>query len=218
MSKFSGGLLKHLITNRMSCSSNQYIVGRRFVWISLVWVVVWFNDCTCCFDVSTVKRVFQVNLLVSYSSLYEVGEGVARLSIFSLGYLTVRSSSTQSSSKMGLPLAENGIFPSFTAPEVGVTPQICALCADLTPRASRSIVGTPVSWIRHCDSIRTICIIETKKHLQCETLLGLARESTKKRRNKKFGECITTIRYNVIHMYCFWKLMLWCFLANPFTL
>ncbi len=61
-------------------------------------------------------------------------------------------------------------------------------------------------------------IIETKKHLQCETLLGLARESTKKRRNKKFGECITTIRYNVIHMYCFWKLMLWCFLANPFTL
>ncbi len=32
--------------------------------------------------------------------------------------MTVRSSSTQS--KMGLP-AENGIFPSFTAPEVGVT-------------------------------------------------------------------------------------------------
>ncbi len=24
-------------------------------------IVVWFNDCTCCFDVSTVKRVFQVN-------------------------------------------------------------------------------------------------------------------------------------------------------------
>ena len=33
--------------------------------------------------------------------------------------------------------------------------------------------------------------------MQCETLLGLARESTKKRRNEKFGECITTIRYNV---------------------
>ena len=39
-----------------------------------------------------------------------------------------------------------------------------------------------------------VCWIELKKHLQCETLLGLARESTKKRRNKKFGECITTIR------------------------
>ncbi len=36
--------------------------------------------------------------------------------------------------------------------------------------------------------------------MQCETLLGLARESTKKRRNKKVGECITTIRYNVIHV------------------
>ncbi len=41
--------------------------------------------------------------------------------------------------------------------------------------------------------------IELKKHLQCETLLGLVRESTKKRRNKKFGECITTIRYNVMN-------------------
>ncbi len=29
----------------------------------------------------------------------------------------------------------------------------------------------------------------------------IGQESTKKRRNKKFGECITTIRYNVIHMY-----------------
>ncbi len=25
-------------------------------------IVVWFNDCTCCFDVSTARRVFQVNL------------------------------------------------------------------------------------------------------------------------------------------------------------
>ncbi len=46
--------------------------------------------------------------------------------------------------------------------------------------------------------LKCMCVlvrwIELKKHLQCETLLGLARESTKKRRNKKFGECITTIR------------------------
>ena len=32
-------------------------------------------------------------------------------------------------------------------------------------------------------------------------ILGLDRKSTKKRRNKKFGECLTTIRYNVIHMH-----------------
>ncbi len=38
-------------------------------------------------------------------------------------------SSTQS--KMGLPLAENGIFPSFTAPEVGVTPNFARTCSTL---------------------------------------------------------------------------------------
>ncbi len=32
-------------------------------------------------------------------------------------------------SKMGLPLAENGIFPSLTSPEVGVTPKNFALRA-----------------------------------------------------------------------------------------
>ncbi len=40
-----------------------------------------------------------------------------------------------------------------------------------------------------------------KNILQCETLLGLDRKSTKKYRNKKFGECIPTIRYNVMNMY-----------------
>ncbi len=39
-----------------------------------------------------------------------------------------------------------------------------------------------------------------KKHLQWETLLGLARESTKKRRNKKFSECVSTIHF-VMNMY-----------------
>ncbi len=29
----------------------------------------------------------------------------------------------------------------------------------------------------------------------------IARKSAKKRRNKKFGECITPIRYNVMNMY-----------------
>ncbi len=48
--------------------------------------------------------------------------------------------------------------------------------------------------------------------MQCETLLGLARESTKKRRNKKIG-------YNVIDMTCtVFVNNAWCFLANPFTL
>ncbi len=42
-----------------------------------------------------------------------------------------------------------------------------------------------------------------EKHLQCEKLLGLAGGNTKKRGNKKFGESITPIRYNVIHMYIF---------------
>ncbi len=31
---------------------------------------------------------------------------------------------------MGLPLAENGIFPSFTAPEVGVTPNFSRFALD----------------------------------------------------------------------------------------
>ena len=43
------------------------------------------------------------------------------------------------------------------------------------------------------------CRIE--KHLQCEKLLELARGNTKKHGNKKSGECITPIRYNVLHMY-----------------
>ena len=32
-------------------------------------------------------------------------------------------------------------------------------------------------------------------------MLGLAGGNTKKRGNKKSGECITPIRYNVLHMY-----------------
>ncbi len=45
---------------------------------------------------------------------------------------------------MGLSLAENGIFPSFTAPEVGVTPNFARFALDsLEP-------PFPVSWIRHC--------------------------------------------------------------------
>ncbi len=43
--------------------------------------------------------------------------------------------------------------------------------------------------------------LNLKNILQCETLLGLDRKSTKKRRNKKFGECIPTIRCNVMNMY-----------------
>ncbi len=42
-----------------------------------------------------------------------------------------------------------------------------------------------------------------EKHLQCEKLLGLAGGNTKKRGNKKFGESITPIRYNVMNMYIF---------------
>ncbi len=43
--------------------------------------------------------------------------------------------------------------------------------------------------------------IRIEKNIQCEKLLGLARGNTKKRGNKKSGECITPIRYNVLHMY-----------------
>ncbi len=53
---------------------------------------------------------------------------------------------------------------------------------------------------------RLLATINMRLQLQCETLLGLPRESTKKGRNKKFGECITTISYNVIHMYGFLKI------------
>ncbi len=47
----------------------------------------------------------------------------------------------------------------------------------------------------------TLIVIWIEKHLQCEKLLGLAGGNTKKRGNKKSGESITPIRYNVIHMY-----------------
>ncbi len=43
--------------------------------------------------------------------------------------------------------------------------------------------------------------IRIEKHLQCEKLLGLAGGNTKKRGNKKSGESITPIRYNVMNMY-----------------
>ena len=43
----------------------------------------------------------------------------------------------------------------------------------------------------------------TTKHLQCEKLLGLAEGNTKKCRNKKSGESITPICYNVTHTYTF---------------
>ncbi len=45
--------------------------------------------------------------------------------------------------------------------------------------------------------------IRIEKYLQCEKLLGLAEGNIKKRGNKKSGENITPIRYNVIHMYIF---------------
>ncbi len=38
---------------------------------------------------------------------------------------------------------------------------------------------------------------------QCEKLLGLAGGNTKKHRNKKAGESITLIRYNVMNMYSY---------------
>ncbi len=43
--------------------------------------------------------------------------------------------------------------------------------------------------------------IRIEKHLQCEKLLGLAGGNTKKRGNKKSGESITPIRYNIMNMY-----------------
>ncbi len=54
--------------------------------------------------------------------------------------------------------------------------------------------------------------------MQCEMFLGLDSESTKKSKNKKFSECISTIHYNVIHMYILFTLKFLRFLANPFTL
>ncbi len=53
------------------------------------------------------------------------------------------------------------------------------------------------------NAVMTCIYIRIEKHLQCEKLLGLAGGNTKKRGNKKFGESITPIRYNVIHMYIF---------------
>ncbi len=61
----------------------------------------------------------------------------------------------------------------------------------------------------HCSLVRrkivhgVIDTIRIEKHLQYEKLLGLAGGNTKKHGNKKSGESITPIRYNVIHMYIF---------------
>ncbi len=52
-------------------------------------------------------------------------------------------------------------------------------------------------------------LIRIEKHLQSKKLLGLAGGNTKKRENKKSGESITPIRYNVIHMYIFAR----CFIS-----
>ncbi len=58
--------------------------------------------------------------------------------------------------------------------------------------------------------------IRIEKHLQCEKLLGLAGGNTKKRGNKKFGESITPIRYNVIHMYIFARRFSLIYFASRF--
>ncbi len=47
-------------------------------------------------------------------------------------------------------------------------------------------------------STRSVGSIRIEKHLQCEKLIGLAGGNTKKRGNKKSGESITPIRYNVM--------------------
>ncbi len=46
---------------------------------------------------------------------------------------------------MELPLAENGIFPSFIAPKVGVTPK-CSFRAGLTAHASLDTLAPPFSF------------------------------------------------------------------------
>ncbi len=58
--------------------------------------------------------------------------------------MTVRSSSTQS--KMGLPLAEIGIFPSFTAPEVGVTPTFARFALDSLKPPFPVFFGSALHW------------------------------------------------------------------------
>ncbi len=63
---------------------------------------------------------------------------------------------------------------------------------------------------RSYTTIKIVCLpciytIRIEKHLQCEKLLGLAGENTKKHGNKKSGESRTPIRYNVIHVYIFVK-------------
>ncbi len=57
-------------------------------------------------------------------------------------------------------------------------------------------------------------------YFQCEKLLGLAGGEHQKRGNKKSGESITPIRYNVIHMYVHvvFHAIWWFYKANPSNL
>ena len=49
----------------------------------------------------------------------------------------------------------------------------------------------------------------------CNVNVARIARKRKARRNKKFGECITPIRYNFIHMYIFFFVRFVLFLANP---
>ncbi len=62
----------------------------------------------------------------------------------------------------------------------------------------------------------TIYIVSKLKNICNVNVARIARKSAKKRRNKKFGECITPIRYNIIHMYCFNKLYNYYFCFGTF--
>ena len=47
---------------------------------------------------------------------------------------------------MGLPLAENGIFPSLTSPEVGVTPSFSRFARPHYSRFALDTFSTPLSF------------------------------------------------------------------------
>ncbi len=65
------------------------------------------------------------------------------------------------------------------------------------------VIGRNVAECMSYNNEQSNVCIRIEKHLQCEKLLGLAGGNTKKHGNKKSGESITPIRYNVIHTHIF---------------
>ena len=101
-------------------------------------------------------------------------------------------------------MATYGPPPSITSLHVCVSSSSSECTSAYTSRVLKMEYGHLVfvdCFVLISNLASRLLIDRIEKHLQCEKLLGLAGGNTKKHGNKKSGECITPIRYNVLHMY-----------------